>query len=79
MTGCGSEASGSCATRSSVQLHRHGSVHHLYASLPGVRQVLPNRETDPDFARALEEAEKAGVEILHLPCAVGPDRLEILD
>ena len=48
-------------------------------ALPGVRQVLPNRETDPDFARALEEAEKAGVEILHLPCAVGPDSLEILD
>ena len=48
-------------------------------ALPGVRQVLPNRETDPDFALALEEAEKAGVEILHLPCAVGPDSLEILD
>ena len=48
-------------------------------AMPGVRQVLPNRETDPDFAKALEEAEKAGVEILHLPCAVGPDRLEILD
>ena len=48
-------------------------------AMPGVRQVLPNRETDPDFAQALEEAEKAGVEILHLPCAVGPDRLEILD
>ena len=48
-------------------------------AMPGVRQVLPNRETDPDFAKALEEAEKAGVEILHLPCSVGPDRLEILD
>ena len=48
-------------------------------ALPGVRRVLPNRETDPDFARALEEAERAGVEILHLPCAVGPDSLEILD
>lgn len=47
-------------------------------ALPGVRRVLPNRETDPDFARALEEAERAGVEVLHLSCAVGPDSLEIL-
>ena len=47
-------------------------------ALPGVRQVLPNRETDPDFALALEAAERAGVQVLHLPCAVGPDRLEII-
>lgn len=46
-------------------------------ALPGVGQVLPNRETDPAFAQALEEAETAGVEVLHLPCAVGPDSLEI--
>ena len=48
-------------------------------ALPGVRQVLPNRETDPDFAQALSEAEAAGVEVLHLPCAVGPDSLAILE
>ncbi len=48
-------------------------------AMPEVRRVFPNRETDPEFARALEEAEAAGVEILHLPCAVGPDSLEILD
>ena len=47
-------------------------------AMPEVRRVLPNRETDPDFALALEAAEAAGVEILHLPCAVGPDSLEIL-
>ena len=47
-------------------------------ALPGVRQVLPNRETDPDFARALEEAERTGVAVLQLPCAVGPDSLTIL-
>jgi len=46
-------------------------------ALPGVRQVLPNRETDLAFAEALAAAEKAGVQVLHLPCAVGPDRLEI--
>lgn len=48
-------------------------------ALPGVREVLPNRETDPGFADALAEAEAAGVEVLQLPCAVGPDSLEILD
>ena len=47
-------------------------------ALPGIKRVLPNRAMDPAFADALEEAEKAGVEILHLPCAVGPDTLEIL-
>ena len=46
-------------------------------ALPGVTRVFPNRETDPDFAMALEEAERAGVEVLHLPCRVGPDSLEI--
>ena len=47
-------------------------------AMPRVRQVLPNRETDPAFAEALEAAERAGVEVLCLPCAVGPDSLEIL-
>ena len=46
-------------------------------ALPGVTRVLPNRETDPDFALALEEAEGAGVEVMHLPCLVGPDSLRI--
>ena len=48
-------------------------------AMPKVRQVLPNRETDPDFARAYGEALAAGVQALQLPCAVGPDRLEIED
>ena len=44
----------------------------------GLERVLPNRETDPDFADALEAAARAGVRILHLPCHVEPDRLEIV-
>ena len=48
-------------------------------AMPKVRQVRPNRETDPAFAEALETAEAAGVRILQLPCAVGPDRLEIIE
>ena len=43
----------------------------------GMKLVLPNRETDPAFAAALEAAKQAGVQILYLPCRVEPDKLEI--
>ena len=72
----GSKTSAGAGRRPEGRLGLHPG---FIIALPGVRRVLPNRETDPDFARALEEAERAGVEILHLPCAVGPDSLEILD
>ena len=45
--------------------------------MPGITRILPNRQTDPDFADALERAEKAGVEILYLPCRVTERTLEI--
>lgn len=45
----------------------------------GVTEVLPNRETDPDFARALEEASKAGVAIRFLPCRVTEDSLSVCE
>ena len=47
-------------------------------AMPKVRQVLPNRETDPAFTQAYEEALAAGVRVLQLPCAVGPDSMEII-
>ena len=40
--------------------------------------VLPNRETDPAFAAALDTAIRAGVRVLCLPCRVTPGRLEIV-
>lgn len=43
----------------------------------GMMLVLPNAETDPAFAAALEAAKQAGVQILCLPCHVEPDKLEI--
>ncbi len=43
----------------------------------GVYEVRPNLQTHPAFGAALAAAESAGVQILHLPCAVTPDRLEI--
>ena len=43
--------------------------------MDGVKTVRGNTETDPEFCRALEEAEAAGVEIRFLPCHVEPDEL----
>lgn len=47
--------------------------------MDGVSQVLANVDTHPEFGRALEEAESAGVEVLFLKCHVEPDSLMIKD
>lgn len=44
-----------------------------------MRTVLPNRETDPAFAEALDAAREAGVRVLCLACRVTPDCLEITE
>lgn len=46
--------------------------------IPGVKIVLPNVETHPEFGVALEAAQKAGVEILYLQCDVRENSLKIL-
>ncbi len=43
----------------------------------GIYEVRPNEATDPDFAIAFNEAKKAGVEILFLPCKVTEDELVV--
>lgn len=43
--------------------------------MDGITEVRGNRETDPAFCEALKNAEKAGVEIIFLPCHVEPDSL----
>ncbi|MBR6965619.1 MAG: DNA/RNA nuclease SfsA [Clostridia bacterium] len=43
--------------------------------MDGVTEVRGNRETDPAFCEALEEAKKAGVRVLTLSCHAEPDRL----
>ena len=43
--------------------------------MEGITEVRGNREMDPEFCRALEEAETAGVQVLFLPCHVEPDSL----
>ena len=46
--------------------------------VPGVKTVLPNIETHPEFGKALEEAKKAGVEVLFLQCSASEDELKII-
>ena len=48
-------------------------------AMNGITKVLPNIETHPEFGVALDEAVKAGVKILYLPCDVKPDELSIKD
>ncbi len=43
----------------------------------GIRRVLPNDGTHPAFGKALQEASRAGVRILHYSCAVEADRIAI--
>jgi len=47
--------------------------------MDGITEVRGNRETDPAFCEALEDAKKAGVKILFLPCHVEPDELSGLN
>jgi sugar fermentation stimulation protein A len=43
-----------------------------------VTEVRPNVATHPEFGEAMEDARKAGVQILFLPCHVEPDSIEIV-
>ena len=55
------------------------SVLAFVIQMEGVTEVFPNVKTHPEFADALEEAQKAGVEVLFLQCGVTEDTLEIVD
>ena len=44
----------------------------------GIRQVLPNDETHPEFGRALKRAVDAGVKIVYYQCRVEADYIEII-
>jgi sugar fermentation stimulation protein A len=45
--------------------------------MDGVREVRPNRETDPAFADAMDEAVSRGVAVWFLTCHVEPDTLTV--
>lgn len=44
----------------------------------GIRQVLPNDETHPEFGRTLKRAVDAGVKIVYYQCRVEADSIEII-
>ena len=46
--------------------------------MDGVAEVRGNRETDPAFCAALQEAQQAGVQVLYLGCHAEPDRLDFV-
>ena len=46
--------------------------------MPGISRLEPNYATDPDFARAMEDAKRAGVNIIALGCDVKENSLEIV-
>lgn len=55
------------------------SVLAFVIQMEGVTEVFPNVKTHPEFADALENAQKVGVEVWFLPCKVKPDCLEIVE
>ena len=58
-----------------------GQGHHCYIAFviqtEGVYEVRPNVETQPEFGKALDEAARAGVKKIDLPCIVTEDSLEV--
>lgn len=48
-------------------------------AMPGVKKVLANVKTHPEFGMALAAAVEAGVKVLYLPCNVLPNELSIAD
>ena len=53
------------------------SILAFVIQMDGVTEVRANVETHPEFGEALEDAKRAGVRILFLPCRVEPDGISI--
>lgn len=45
--------------------------------MKGVTHFSPNTQTDPAFAKALQEADSAGVKIVAMDCTVTPDSMTL--
>ena len=43
--------------------------------MDGIKEVRPNIETHPEFGIAMEEVQRAGVEVVFITCHVEPDSL----
>lgn len=62
-------------------IHCHGEGYETYVlfvvQMERALYFTPNRKTHPQFADALQEAQKAGVQLLAYTCNVMPDELKI--
>ena len=47
--------------------------------MEGVNEVLPNIETHPEFGVAIDDAKKAGVNIVFIKCRIYENRLEYIE
>ena len=45
--------------------------------MKGIRYLVPNAKTDPEFAEALKHAKEKGVNILAFECDVTPGNIEV--
>ena len=57
---------------------RYQSILAFVIQMDGVTEVRANVDTHPEFGEALDDAKKAGVEVLFLTCHVEPDELQII-
>lgn len=53
----------------------HGAYVLFVIQMADVKYLHPNDATDPAFGEALREAQKAGVKVLAMECAVTPDSM----
>ena len=58
--------------------HGYRCVLAFVIQVPGVKTVLPNTETHPEFGAALQTAKDAGVEVLFLKCRIKEDEIVII-
>ncbi|MDE7223582.1 MAG: DNA/RNA nuclease SfsA, partial [Acetatifactor sp.] len=57
----------------------YGAYVLFVIQMKGVKYLIPNADTHPEFAEALHRAYQAGVKILAYDCHVTPDSLAIAD
>ena len=65
--------------RELIEVKKAGMGAHLafVIQMPGMKYLELNYKTDPDFARAMEDANREGVNIIALECSVTENTLEI--
>ena len=57
----------------------YGTALAFVIQMAGVSEVRPYIDMQPEFGEAMEDAKKAGVDIIFYKCHVEPDSLEIVD